>query len=257
MANQSTHKQIEVPCVNGTINCNIKGNGRSLVFVHGALGTGLAHFRDQIEYFSTTYTVFLPDLLGHGQSERRKSFLDNFYENDSQDIASLIQSLGIGPVDLCGFSDGAIVSMLVAKNYPELVRSLVTIGGQSITDEKRSEFRKMLTPIKDIHPSLKQALARHHGEDYWEELVESYIEGSESFHIRSKGVFLTDLEKISAPTLIVHGESDPWVNPSNARILLNDITNAQVITFPETGHEVQREKPNEFNESLANFLNSV
>lgn len=257
MANKPTYKQIEVPCTNGTISCNIKGNGRPLVFVHGALGTGLAHFRDQIEYFSTTYRVFLPDLLGHGQSERPKSFLDNFYENDSQDIASLIQSLDIGPVDLCGFSDGAIVSMLVAKNYPELVRSLVTIGGQSITDEKRSEFRKMLTPIKDIHPSLKQALARHHGEDYWEELVESYIEGSESFHIRSKGVFLTELEKISAPTLIVHGESDPWVKPSNATILLNKIANARVVTFPETGHEVQREKPNEFNESLASFLNSV
>ena len=257
MANKPTYKQIEVPRTNGTINCNIKGNGRPLVFVHGALGTGLAHFRDQIEYFSTTYRVFLPDLLGHGQSERPKSFLDNFYENDSQDIASLIQSLDIGPVDLCGFSDGAIVSMLVAKNYPALVRSLVTIGGQSITDEKRSEFRKMLTPIKDIHPSLKQALARHHGEDYWEELVESYLEGSESFHIRSKGVFLTELEKISAPTLIVHGESDPWVKPSNATILLNEIVNARVVTFPETGHEVQREKPNEFNESLASFLNSV
>ena len=257
MANQSTYKQIEVQCTNGTINCNIKGNGRPLVFVHGALGTGLAHFRDQIEYFSTTYRVFLPDLLGHGQSERPKSFLDNFYENDSQDIASLIQVLGIGPVDLCGFSDGAIVSMLVAKNYPALVRSLVTIGGQSITDEKRSEFRKMLTPIKDIHPSLKQALARHHGEDYWEELVSSYIEGSESFHIRSKGVFLTELEKISAPTLIVHGESDPWVKPSNAMILLNEIADARVVKFPETGHEVQREKPNEFNESLASFLNSV
>ena len=65
MANQSTYEQIEVPCVNGTIHCNIKGNGRPLVFVHGALGTGLAHFRDQIEYFSTTYRVFLPDLLGH------------------------------------------------------------------------------------------------------------------------------------------------------------------------------------------------
>ena len=257
MANQSTYEQIEVPCVNGTIHCNIKGNGRPLVFVHGALGTGLAHFRDQIEYFSTTHKVFLPDLLGYGQSERRKSFLGNFYENDSQDVARLIQVLSIGPVDLCGFSDGAIVSMLVAKNYPALVRSLVTIGGQSITDEKRSEFRKMLTPIKDIHPSLKQALARHHGRDYWEELVESYIEGSESFHIRSKGVFLTELEKISAPTLIVHGESDPWVKPSNASILFNEIANAQIVTFPETGHEVQREKPDEFNESLANFLNSV
>ena len=87
MANQSTYEQIEVPCVNGTIHCNIKGNGRPLVFVHGALGTGLAHFRDQIEYFSTTHKVFLPDLLGYGQSERRKSFLGNFYENDSQDVA--------------------------------------------------------------------------------------------------------------------------------------------------------------------------
>ena len=68
---------------------------------------------------------------------------------------------------------------------------------------------------------------------------------------------MTELEKISAPTLIVHGESDPWVKPSNAMILLNEIADARVVKFPETGHEVQREKPNEFNESLASFLNSV
>ena len=257
MADKSKYEQIDVPCINGTIHCTIKGNGRPLLFIHGALGTGLTHFRDQIEYFSDQYKVFLPDLLGYGQSERRESFLGNFYENDSQDIADLIKTLGIAPVDLCGFSDGAIVSMLVAKNYPTLVRSLVTIGGQSVTDEQRSKFRKMLTPIKNIHPSLKQALAKHHGDDYWEELVTSYIEASEKFHITYKGVFLTELEKISAPTLIVHGETDQWVKPSNAIVLQNEIANSIVITFPQTGHEVQREKPEEFNKSLINFLNSV
>lgn len=250
-------EEIYLPCINGTLHCTVQGEGSPLVFLHGALGTGVAHFRDQIDYFSNTYKVFLPDFLGHGQSGKRKSFKGNFYEEDSRDIGCLISYLGLDPVNLCGFSDGSIVAMMVAKNYPGLVRCLVTIGGQSVSDDRKDEFRRTFTPIENLPQSLKQALARHHGDPYWRELVESYLEASEEFYEKSGGVFITNLEDITVPTLIIHGESDPWSNSSNANALRDGIINSRVITFPNTGHEVQREKATEFNRTLMNFLSNI
>lgn len=49
----------------------IQGEGDPLVLLHGALGTGTAHFREQIDEFALSHQVITPDFLGYGKSGRR------------------------------------------------------------------------------------------------------------------------------------------------------------------------------------------
>ena len=46
-----------------------KGEGSPIVFVHGWLGSSW-HFRNQMDYFSKAFRVFVLDHKGHGKSDR-------------------------------------------------------------------------------------------------------------------------------------------------------------------------------------------
>ena len=107
-------REIDVQVKHGRMRCMVQGEGDPLVLLHGALGTGEAHFRGQIDEFARRYRVIAPDLLGYGKSGRRDSFDADFHSRDADDVAALVERLGLPGIHLCGFSDGAIVAMMVA-----------------------------------------------------------------------------------------------------------------------------------------------
>ena len=252
MTDSSKRYEQDIKTVHGNIHCVIEGQGKGLIFLHGALGTGAAHFRDQIGHFADRYKVVAPDFLGYGKSSRRSSFDGNLYNKDAEDIDDLIGKLGFASVDLCGFSDGAIVAMIVAQEYPELLNSLTVIGGQAIFDDDSYEMNQTFV---DLPLPVQMALARHHGDPYWKELIESYLYAQENMHKETRGFMVNHLDRISAPTLIVQGESDPWVDSKHSYHLRDSIDGSRLVFFPNIGHEVQREDPVGFNKLLEDFLN--
>ncbi|GAA2785053.1 alpha/beta hydrolase [Saccharopolyspora taberi] len=98
------------------------GSGEPLVFLHGG---GLDHrmWNRQIEEFSQRYRVIAPDARGHGRSSTP---VEPFRHCD--DIAALLEHLGLGPVGLVGLSMGATTALDTALEHPHLVSSLVISG---------------------------------------------------------------------------------------------------------------------------------
>ena len=226
------------------------------MLLHGALGTGPAHFREQIEEFSQSYQVIVPDLLGYGKSGRRDSFDERFHQRDAEDVIALVQHLGLSSIHLCGFSDGAIVAMITAGKYGEYIRSLVVIGGQTELDEQTMEITRDWAPGDRLPTGFQEALARSHGDPYWRQLVTDYVDTVERL-FNNGGDFVGEyLSQIACPTLIVQGENDPWVNPTHSRRLSESILGSELELFPEAGHEVQRDQPKAFNARMLRFLSS-
>jgi pimeloyl-ACP methyl ester carboxylesterase len=62
------------------------------------------------------------------------------------------------------------------------------------------------------------------------------------------------LHMISAPTLIVHGDSDRVVPPANARVLGQLIPNAEVLILEGSGHACSFDQRDRFNEAVLGFL---
>jgi pimeloyl-ACP methyl ester carboxylesterase len=65
------------------------------------------------------------------------------------------------------------------------------------------------------------------------------------------------INTITAPTLVIWGENDPWIPLSDARRFATDIKGAQVITFPNTGHLPQEERATETAAAVDRFLAQV
>ena len=249
--------ELDVPVRHGRMHCTLHGEGEPLVLLHGALGTGMAHFRGQIDELARSYRLIVPDFLGYGRSGRRDYFDGAFHSRDAEDVVALVEQLGVSPVHLCGFSDGAIVAMVVATHYGEILRSLTLIGGQPVMDEKGMSMTRKWKPPENLASGFRDALARYHGDPYWSEMVTKYVDAFEGLYAAGGDPIGAPLEGISCPTLIVHGVYDPWVDVSHAHDMHAAITGSRLEVLERAGHEVQRDRPEEFNRLLLDFLASV
>jgi pimeloyl-ACP methyl ester carboxylesterase len=99
------------------------GSGRPLILLHGGLMTG-EMFATSLPELAEHHEVILVDLQGHGRTADVDRPLDVALMAD--DIAALIDHLGLDQPDVVGFSLGGGVAWHVGFKYPEKIRKLVT-----------------------------------------------------------------------------------------------------------------------------------
>ena len=103
----------------------VHGAGQPLILLHGGLGL-TSMFGDVLPLLAEDHQVIAVDLQAHG----RTADIDRpmRYELMGDDIAALIEYLGLAKTDLMGYSLGGGVALRVAIQHPELVRKLVVVS---------------------------------------------------------------------------------------------------------------------------------
>jgi pimeloyl-ACP methyl ester carboxylesterase len=99
------------------------GSGRPLILLHGGLGSG-EMFGPTTPKLAERHQVILVDLQGHGRTADIDRPIDIRLMAD--DIAALIDQLGLEKPDVVGYSLGGGVAFFTAVKYPEKVRKLVS-----------------------------------------------------------------------------------------------------------------------------------
>ncbi|MEV4559126.1 alpha/beta hydrolase [Kitasatospora sp. NPDC049285] len=121
-----------VPAGTATVSYRTEGSGPGLVLVHGTGFGAEGTFGHLVEHFSADRTVVLPDFAGSGETVDDGGELT--VELLAGQVIAVIEAEG-GPVDLVGFSLGAVVSATVAALRPDLVRRLVLTAGWARPDD--------------------------------------------------------------------------------------------------------------------------
>jgi pimeloyl-ACP methyl ester carboxylesterase len=98
------------------------GAGRPLILLHGGLGSG-EMFGPILPTLAENHRVIAVDLQGHGRTADIDRPIDIRLMAD--DIAALIDHLGLDKPDIVGYSLGGGVAFFTASKYPEKVRRLV------------------------------------------------------------------------------------------------------------------------------------
>ena len=98
------------------------GAGRPLILLHGGLGSG-EMFGPVLPVLAERHLVIAPDLQGHGRTADIDRPIDVRLMAD--DIAVLIEHLGLDRPDVAGYSLGGGVALLTAIKYPAMIRRLV------------------------------------------------------------------------------------------------------------------------------------
>lgn len=270
-----------VPTTLGDLSVSVVGDGVPLVMMHGG-GPGasaLANYRDNLTAFAG-FQVILPDQPGFGGSYRPTAD-----ELDARSITQItvdatyqaLDSLGVDSFHLLGNSLGGAAAIAMALAQPARVRRLVLMapgGGWLPTAPTPSEGQKaMFRYYNGDGPSIKKmkdfvgvmvADPRRFDDDairlrYEASLDESHRE----FYHRYNAAFAKrhgmdplwkDVDRITAPTLLLWGRDDRTITLDGAATMLSRIPDVQLHVFGRCGHWVQVERKAEFEHLVAAFL---
>jgi pimeloyl-ACP methyl ester carboxylesterase len=210
----------------------IIGQGEPLVLLHGFSGCG-NNWQTFAPEFSKAYQLIIPDLRGHGRSTNPLN--DFTFRQSGHDILALLDHLGIKTCKAIGLSGGAKTLLHLATQQPARIEAMVLVSAAPyFPDEARAIMRQM-------------APASHTDEE-WQLMREWHAHGDEQIRkLWTQAHLFKDsyddmnftppkLATITAKTLIVHGDRDPFYPVALALGMYQAIPQAYLWIIPGGGH---------------------
>lgn len=232
-----------------------RGQGQPLLLIPGALGTGQSDFSVQLDVLPQEgLRVIAPDARGYGKSRPpERAFPLDFYHQDAQDCAALMETIGCRSYAVGGWSDGAIIGLLLTLNRPQDVTKLIVWGGNAyLTDEDIAAYEKTRL-LSSWSPRMVQAMEQIYGTQL-QELWSTWCDAMQAIYQAGGDVCRQRLGEIRCPTLILHGDKDPLVPNFHAEVLQQGIAGSRLHFFPEGKHNIHQAYAPEFNRMLVKFL---
>lgn len=255
------------------------GRGTPILFVHEFAGDHRS-WEPQLREFGKRYRCITYAARGYKPSDVPADPAVYSYQHVMRDAIAVLDHLKIEQVHLIGLSMGGYTALQAALNYPGRVRSLVLAGAGSgserwHTEEFHKSSRDLATQF-EREGSAAVAQTYGHGPsripfelkdprgfaEFIRQLAEHDAKGSAhtSRGFQGERPSLYDFEKeirtLTIPALIVVGDEDErCIEPG---LFLKDAIPASGLAiFPKTGHAVNLEEPDLFNQVVGDFLSRV
>jgi pimeloyl-ACP methyl ester carboxylesterase len=213
-----------------------RGNGPTLVFLHGGGDSGEHSFVRQLGVFSEHHFIVAPDQVGQGRTPDTPGPLS--YTGMMEDTAELLKVLKLRKVDVVGFSDGGILALMLAIRYPELVRRLVISGVNVAPEGLRPEDLEELRATQSRKPKTIDEKLAH----LW---FTSPTEAELNLGL---------LARISQPVLLISGDRDA-VTLEHTLKIFHALPDAQLCILPGTDHATFSGRSDWLNPIINEFLN--
>jgi pimeloyl-ACP methyl ester carboxylesterase len=223
------------------------GSGEPVLLLHGGF-CSIETMRPQIDVLSQSYEVHAPERPGHGRSGDRGDELT--YDQGMRDTIAYLDAVGLERAHVVGFSDGAVIGLLMAINVPLRLRSLVVISGN-------------LSPAGLVEPDLREramspqamtALSAEHDrlapdggasrEDLLRRLMRMWSEEPD--------IAPEELDAVNTPTMVMAGDHDLFRLDHSA--LMADRLGGELCVIPNASHMLMLERPSLVNAVLSEFL---
>ncbi len=256
------------------------GDGPPAVLLHGGGpgASGVSNYSRNIAALSRQFRVLVPDMPGYGRSSKHVDQDDPFgFLADT--IRGLLDELGFATAHLVGNSYGGAAALRLALDTPHRVDKLVMMGPGGIGTTRAlptAGLKSLLSYYGGDGPS-RDKLARfirtylvYDGSAVPDELIDLRYQASIDPGVvanpplrRPSGartLWRMDLtrdkrlRRLPTPTLVLWGRDDKVNRPSGGPMLLNLMPNAQLVMTSHTGHWMQWERAELFNQLVGEFL---
>ncbi len=230
-------------------------------------------------------TVIAPDLPGFGDTEGLPVTGDPDQLADL--VADIARSIGLDRFVVVALSMGGDIALRVALRHPEMVAGLVLAAPGGLTARLRnaptqliawlaaqlpdpvlfglgrlagrftdSYLRRMVHDPATLGATLRTAFAREarrpdsgvgYGRYNQATLGPRWMRNN----------LLSEVHRIAAPTLVLHGREDPLVDPAGSQAAVAHMPYARLVQVPDCGHWLPVEKPAVFLSEVSAFLDTL
>jgi len=245
------------------------------------------HWKFQTDYFDKRgYQILIHDYRGHFQSTGAHDVKKITFQQMAKDIEGLCKFLGIEKAHMLGHSMGVNICLQLAKDYPQLVESMVLISGTFINvkdvmfDTNLMEF---IAPIAAMglekYPKIFNKIWTSSGSNpivrelirisgfnrhkVSSEFVEIYLNRVgqlgpdlffQLFNEMTKQNITGNLESMKMPALVIGGHKDGVIPNHVQRSLANLLPNADTYFLKDGSHVPQADYPAMVNERIELFI---
>ncbi len=256
------------------------GDAPVVVLLHGGGpgASGLSNYSRNTEALARNFRVLVPDMPGYGRSSKYVDHSDPFGYLAGT-VRAVLDELGIGTAHLVGNSYGGAAALRLAMDTPQRVGKLVLMGPGGIGTTRglpTEGLKSLLSYYGDDGPS-REKLATfirtylvYDGAAVPDELIDLRYRASIDPEVvanpplrRPSGLrtlWRMDLtrdkrlRRLATPTLVLWGRDDKVNRPAGGPMLLNLMPNAELVMTSHTGHWMQWERAELFNQLVAEFL---
>ncbi|MEO6957533.1 MAG: alpha/beta hydrolase [Antricoccus sp.] len=225
----------------------------AIVLVHGLFSSSRSWDQIGPELAAGGRWVIMPDLRGHGESAKAASYR---FSDLAADLGSLLDHLELSVVDLVGHSLGGQVVSQIAQQQPDRVRTLVLEDAPPppvLGDRYKGPGLREL-PVRSRVMLVTFLALRYR----W---VKRHVDINMAKSIlaefrRPDPQWWTDLAKIAAPTLILHGGPESHVPGRRLSDMTALIVRSEMVTLP-VGHRVHNHAPEAYLRHVCALLDSA
>ena len=219
------------------------------------------------------------DQRGHGLSDRAPKLEDYTRDHMVSDIEGIISALHLSRPVVIGHSMGGMNSMTFAARHPEKVRALVLVDvGPEVSVDGASEVANFVAGPYELE-SLDAWVEHTHRYYPWRskerirerlavslrptedgKLAKQYdARFREGFGgvVRGRDKLWDVARGLRCPTLLVHGGASPVLPRALAEKFARAVKDVRLVSIPGAGHSVAGDKPEEFIQAVAAFLDEV
>lgn len=237
--------------------------GPAVVLSHGLTDNGLCWSRTAA-VLCREFDVVMLDSRGHGESSR---LVDGSEHDPAADIAAAIEQLGLDRPVVMGHSMGARATARFASVYTDVPSKVVLedppllAPRDDVAKEKwRAVFRDQVLELRSMTPAEITERGRTRSpkwhEDEFPHWTEAKLQVDTSVNLHDPEPWQDYVARITAPTLLIHGETghDGIVTDAIAAEAMS--LNPRIVTrcIPGAGHNVRRENFEGYIEAVLGFL---
>ncbi|MYL63458.1 alpha/beta fold hydrolase [Bacillus hwajinpoensis] len=223
-----------------------------IYMLHGFMGTGKLHFKEQISHFGKQYVVDAVDLPGHGENEY--SSQEEYFKDTLEWLIQYLEANGEGY--LIGLSLGASLAIHTAMEKPNLVKGIMLTGySPFIPKELEGIMENQYNHFLNIDKNDKETASYFeavHGSK-WNKTLRTVLH---SMTFKYPTVTNVGLSSLKVPTLLLNGDQEQHEVKATSYVK-SENPNLNVGLIPNAGHTANIDKPALYNYIIEEFISGV
>ena len=248
--------------INGiTLSYKRFGRGKPLMLIHG-FPLNYTCWNSVASLLAVEFDIIMPDLRGFGQS----SSVEEPYTITAMadDLAGLLDALGIEKTALAGHSMGGYVALAFAQKYPQRVAGLGLVSSQAAADapERKEGRYKTANEVaeKGVGIVAEAMISKLSDHAKVQTFVHDVIEKQTSSGVigalkamAERDDMQSVLSAFDFPFLLIHGDADVLIPVDRAREAAALVPSAKLVEIPGAGHMPMMEFPEATADALRFF----
>jgi pimeloyl-ACP methyl ester carboxylesterase len=214
----------------------IHGKGEPLLLLHGNSHSGTAFFK-QVPFLERYYKLIVVDCRGRGRSSGAEGEIS--YGLMAADTHLLLEQLGETAVHVLGWSDGGIIGLLLAMQYPARVKRLLACGINIQTGDH------ITPPI--VTAVMKKTMAHPATDPFTRKCLNMLL--------TEPNIPYSDLAAVQCPVLIMAGDQEE-ISAEHTLAIFRHLPKAQLCILPGATHSLVMQRADEFNAIAHRFFST-